>query len=49
MDTKEIDKRAVLLQYLNNALPPEYKFQMPSFITNDWISNYLYSLEEKFL
>jgi len=49
MDTKEIDKRTLLLQYLNGHLPSEYKVQFPSFITNDWINYSLYMLEEKFL
>ena len=48
-ETKEIDKRATLLQYLNSLLPLEYKIQIPSLITHDWINNYLYSLEEKFV
>ena len=48
-ETKEIDKRATLLQYLNSLLPLEYKIQIPSLITNYWINNYLYSLEEKFV
>lgn len=49
MDTKEIDKRTLLLQYLNGHLPSEYKVQLPSFITNDWINYSLYMFEEKFL
>jgi hypothetical protein len=49
MDTKEIDKRTLLLQYLNAHLPSEYKVQIPSLITNDWINHSLYLLEEKFL
>ncbi len=49
MEAKEIDKRATLLQYLNNLLPLEYRTQMPNLITNKWIDNYLYSLEEKFV
>ena len=47
MEIKEIDKRIELVQYLNNILPSKYKFQIPSFITNDWINNRLYSLEEE--
>jgi len=46
--TYEIDKRTMLLQYLNNLLPSENKIQLPYLITNNWINNYLYSLEEKF-
>lgn len=48
-EIQEINKRATLLQYLNDLLPLEYKIQMPSLITNTWINNYLYSLEEKFV
>ncbi len=47
-ETQEIDKRTMLLQQLNNLLPLEYKIQLPYLITNNWINNYLYSLEEKF-
>ncbi len=49
MEAKEIDKRATVLGYLNNLLPLEYRTRMPTFITNNWIDNYLYSLEEKFV
>jgi len=49
MEAKEIDKRATLLQYINDLLPLEYRTQMPNLITNKWIDNYLYSLEEKFV
>lgn len=48
-ETKEIDKRAVMLQYLNRLLPLEYKIRLPYLITNNWIDNCLYSLEEKFV
>lgn len=49
MEIKEIDKRIELVQYLNNILPKKYKFQIPSFVTNDWINNRLYLLEEKIM
>ena len=49
MEAKEIDKRATLLQHLNNLLPSKCRTHMPSLITNKWIDNYLYSLEEKFV
>jgi hypothetical protein len=49
MEDKEIDNRATLLKHLNNLLPSKYRTQMPSLITNKWIDNYLYSLEEKFV
>jgi hypothetical protein len=46
-ETNEIDKRAKLIQYLNNILPTELRIQLPSFITNSTINKILYTLEEK--
>ncbi len=49
LETKDIDKRTLLLQHLNNALPLEFRFELPAFITNNWINKNLYLLEEKYL
>jgi hypothetical protein len=46
-ETNEIDKRAKLIQYLNNILPTELRIQLPSLITNSTINKILYTLEEK--
>jgi hypothetical protein len=46
-ETNEIDKRAKLIQYLNNILPTELRVQLPSLITNSAINKILYTLEEK--
>ena len=46
-ETEDIDKRVELIQQLNELLPLEYKFQLPSFITNDYINRRLDLLEEK--
>ncbi len=49
LETKDIDKCALMLQHLNNVLPLEFKIELPMFITNNWINKNLYLLEEKFL
>jgi hypothetical protein len=46
MEIEDIDKRVNMIQQLNKVLPSKYKFQIPSFITNDWIDKRLYALEE---
>jgi hypothetical protein len=46
-ETNEIEKRAKLIQYLNNILPTELRIQLPSLITNSTINKILYTLEEK--
>jgi hypothetical protein len=47
LEIDDIEKRVKLMQQLNKVLPAKYKFQIPSFITNDWINNRLYILDEK--
>jgi hypothetical protein len=47
MEVNEIERRIKLLQQLNRVLPPKYKIQIPSFVTNNWIDKRLYMLEEK--
>jgi hypothetical protein len=47
LEIDDIEKRVKLMQQLNKVLPAKYKFQIPSFITNDWIDNRLYILDEK--
>lgn len=47
MENEELDKRIKLLQHLDMVLPSKYKFQIPSFVTNNWIDKRLYVLEQK--
>jgi hypothetical protein len=46
MELNDVERRIKLIQQLNRVLPAKYKFQLPSFITNDWIDKRLYALEE---
>jgi hypothetical protein len=47
LEIDEKEKRVTLMQQLNKLLPAKYKFQIPSFVTNDWIDKRLYILDEK--
>ena len=46
-ETNEIDKRAKLIQDLNNVLPTELRIPLLSLITNSTINKILYTVEEK--
>ena len=41
LEAKEIDKRTELMQNLNNLLALEYRIQLPSLITNDYLDKTL--------
>jgi hypothetical protein len=47
LETREIDKRTSLLEYINSLLPGDLKFKIPALVTNNWIDKSLYLLEEK--
>jgi hypothetical protein len=47
-DLQEIAQRTELLQKLNKLLPLADRFELPSFITNKYIDQKLYLLEEKY-
>ena len=46
-ETEEITKRIELLYAINNLIPIPYQIQMPSLITNTYIDQALYALEER--
>lgn len=46
-ETEEINKRIELVYAINNLIPIAFQIQMPSLITNNYIDQALYTLEER--
>jgi hypothetical protein len=46
-ETEEINRRIELLYAINNLIPIPFQIQMPSLITNNYIDQALYALEER--
>jgi len=47
LETEEINKRIELLYAINNLIPTGFQIQMPALITNNYIDQALYTLEER--
>ena len=46
LDTDEMNHKIDLVNSINDALPYGFKIKIPSLITNNYIDQKLYSLEE---
>ena len=46
LETEEINKRIELVDTINNILPYGFKIKIPTIVTNNYIDQELYSLEE---
>jgi hypothetical protein len=47
LDTDEMNHKIELVNSINDVLPYEFKIKIPSLITNNYIDQKLYSLDEK--
>lgn len=47
LDTDEMNHKIELVNSINDALPYGFKIKIPSLITNNYIDQKLYSLEER--
>jgi hypothetical protein len=47
LETEEINKRMELVYAINNLIPIGFQIRIPSLITNNYIDQELYSLEER--
>lgn len=47
LETEEIHKRIELIYAINNLVPLELQIKIPTLVTNNYINQQLYSLEEK--
>lgn len=47
LETEEITKRIDLIYAINNLIPMGLQIKIPTLVTNDYIDQEIYSLEEK--
>jgi hypothetical protein len=47
LETEEITKRIDLIYAINNLIPMGLQIKIPILVTNDYIDQEIYSLEEK--
>jgi hypothetical protein len=46
-DETDVDRRAELLKQINTALPKRLRIQLPSLITNDYVTKALDMIEDR--
>ena len=48
-DQSDVDKQILILRAINSALPKSLQLQMPSLLTNDYVSRALDIIEDRIL